>query len=440
MQDYFYAMAFELERLLKGDELYTCVFAGEESDFVRLNHARVRQAGSVCQRSLTVDLIRGRRHSSVELTLSGDGQSDRRRLAGAVTELRRLLEYVPEDPWLLYATEPRSSEQIHRHDLPPGEALLEAVLEAGRGRDLVGILARGTVYRGFASSLGQRNWYARPSFNLDWSLYLHGDKAVKSRYAGVLWNGETLKARMEAATRRLEALARPVRTLARGRYRAYLAPMALEEILGLLTWEGFGLRAHRTRTSPLSRMSETGQRLDARVSLSENTREGVAPNFQEAGFIRPPRVELIRAGRWGEVLVCPRSAVEFGVPCNGAGEDESPLSLDLAPGELAEEQVLTALDTGLYLGNLWYLNWSDANGARFTGMTRFACFWVEQGRIEAPIEVMRFDDSLYQLLGERLEGLTRERELLLDPESYGSRSTRSARLPGALVGGMDFTL
>ena len=49
------------------------------------------------------------------------------------------------------------------------------------------------------------------------------------------------------------------------------------------------------------------------------------------------------------------------------------------------------IDTGLYLGNLHYLNWSDNIGGRITGMTRYACFWVEDGEIVAPIENMRFE-------------------------------------------------
>jgi hypothetical protein len=44
------------------------------------------------------------------------------------------------------------------------------------------------------------------------------------------------------------------------------------------------------------------------------------------------------------------------------------------------------------------------------------------------------------MLGENLVDLTRERELLLDPSTYGERSTASARLPGALVKSLRFTL
>ena len=99
-----------------------------------------------------------------------------------------------------------------------------------------------------------------------------------------------------------------------------------------------------------------------------------------------------------------------------------------------------ALDTGLYIGNLWYLNFSDRPACRVTGMTRFASFWVDQGRIVAPVNVMRFDDSVFRLFGERLVGLTSERELVVSDQSYRARSVSSMRLPGAVVSEMAFTL
>jgi hypothetical protein len=53
---------------------------------------------------------------------------------------------------------------------------------------------------------------------------------------------------------------------------------------------------------------------------------------------------------------------------------------------------------------------------------------------------MRFDETIYRMLGENLEGLTKERDLLLDSSTYGARSTSSNRMPGALVKDFTFTL
>ncbi len=51
---------------------------------------------------------------------------------------------------------------------------------------------------------------------------------------------------------------------------------------------------------------------------------------------------------------------------------------------------------------------------------------------------MRFDETIYRMLGENLVGLTDAREWILDASTYSQRSTASTRLPGALVD--DFTL
>src|SRR5438067_11912791 len=109
MQDYFYTLADAITALLKGDEIYTCTFRGEDSDFVRFNHSAVRQAGSVAQRFLSVDLICGQRHAAADVALAGDLQEDRAHLVQVMAELRGQLPYLPADPHLLYAMDVQSS-------------------------------------------------------------------------------------------------------------------------------------------------------------------------------------------------------------------------------------------------------------------------------------------------------------------------------------------
>jgi len=75
-----------------------------------------------------------------------------------------------------------------------------------------------------------------------------------------------------------------------------------------------------------------------------------------------------------------------------------------------------------------------------TGMTRFATFWVEGGRIAAPLAVMRWDDSLYRLLGSEIEALTDTPQWILNNGTYGQRSVQTSRVPGALLRRMTFTL
>lgn len=440
MRQFFHDVAQCVQSGLLGSEQFQCWFSGESTDFVRFNKSVIRQPGHVRQISLKLNLIEGRRHVSGVFGLSGQLDADRATLARMMEQLRAQLPDLPDDPHLLLATEVNSTEHIVASRLPPSQLIVDEVLRAAQGVDLVGILATGPVYRGFANSYGQRNWQESASFNLDWSLYQTRDKAVKSAYAGFEWSSAEFAAKFATATQQLEILKRTPVTVPPGGYRAYLTPTALNEMVGMLNWSGLSEKSLRTKQSSLRRMSDEGLCFNPAVTLRENTLDGLAPGFQAEGFIKPDSVLLVEQGKLVGSMISPRTAQEYDLSANGANTDESASSLDLAAGELAQATILAELGTGIFVSNLWYLNFSDRANCRITGMTRFATFWVEDGVIKAPLNVMRFDDSLFRVLGDKLIGLTRERELLIDGSSYGGRGTDSARMPGALVKDLMFVL
>jgi predicted Zn-dependent protease len=438
MQGYFYALTDRLASAVKGEEVLNLSLDGERSDFVRLSRNRVRQAGQVRRTGLGLRLVDARRQARFETELSGILTEDLKILEAALGRLREQIPHLPTDPHLIWPDQLSGSERGLERPAPDAREAIGCIVEAARDLDLVGIWASGERYAGFASSLGQRHWHSSASFNFDWSCHLAGDKSVKARYAGSDWDPASLRERMDGVRKQLGIMGQPARTLQPGRYRAYLAPAALEEILGLLGWGAFGLKSHRTGETPLIRMVTEGRRLHPAVSLVEEHARGLVPGFTDLGFVKPPRVPLIESGVYRDCLTSPRSAAEYGAAVNAGGECAE--SLDMAAGTLKASEVLGELDTGLYVQDLWYTNYSDLSSCRITGMTRFACFWVEQGLIRRPVNVMRFDESLYDLLGDRLVGLSAERELILDASTYGGRSRRSFRLPGALVDGLALTL
>ena len=110
------------------------------------------------------------------------------------------------------------------------------------------------------------------------------------------------------------------------------------------------------------------------------------------------------------------------------------------PGNLNQNNVVKAIDKGLYLSNIHYLNWSDNAGGRITGLTRYACFWVEGGEIVAPIETMRFDDSFYNFYGENLVEVEDKSSVNPEVETYGGRSLGATTCPGILVDSFKLTL
>jgi len=438
MQDYFYSISDALFNKLEGNEQLLLGFEGEDSDFVRLNHNKIRQTGSVAQRKLSLDLIEGKRHVEASVDLAGNSEQDLNQLVETLKKLRQQRVLLPEDPYLHFSTDINHSEYHHDNEAINSHDAVEQALQTAEDMDLVGIFANGIQYSGFTNSMGQRNWHSSANFNFDWSCYHAKDKAVKSNYAGFVWQQDKLATKIESIKHQLAIISRPSKTIAPGCYRAYLAPSAVSEIVNLMSWGGFGLKSHRTKTTPLIQMLEQGRTLAASISLRENHARGLAPIFTGSGFIKPEQVQLIKSGTYQDCLVSSRSAMEYDSVTNA--ESEYPGALDLAAGNLPVENILKELDTGLYINNLWYLNFSDRNACQLTGMTRFACFWVENGEIQAPVDVMRFDDSVYDLLGTNLLRLTEERELILDASSYGQRSNRSIELPGVLVKALRLTL
>jgi predicted Zn-dependent protease len=434
----FFSLAEDLSGALSGHEILFCALDGEDSDFLRLNHNRIRQAGNVSRSGLGLTLISGRRQVEGSCDLSGDTASDRGRARDLLARLRERLPHVPEDPYLNVSREPSQSERAGEGELPSAGEALGALIDAAEGLDLVGIWASGSLITGLASSLGHRHWHESRSFNLDFSCHLDRDKAVKASLGGHAWDPETLRRRLAAVRRDLAVMTRPARTIPPGRYRAYLAPAAVGEIMDLLAWGGFGLKDHRTAQTPLLRLARGERRLDPRVALHEEHSRGLVPGFTAEGFRLPEQVSLVDGGAWQGCVTDSRSAAEYAAAVNAAGEQ--PESLTMAAGDLPTETIIARLGTGLYIGNLWYLNYSDRNDCRITGMTRFGTFWAEDGERVAPVNVMRFDDSLYHLLGDRLEEITRERELILSPDTYGGRSSASALLPGLLIDGIELTL
>lgn len=436
--DAFYALAERLFAQLLGNESLFCHCRFESSDFVRLNHDRIRQAGAVHSVALGLTLIDRGRQAEASCDLSGDPDQDLTLARHLLGRLRERLDHLPPDPYLNCSLEASTSERWVGETMPDAQAALADLIGAAAGQDLVGIWASGEIGEGLASSVGHRHWHGSRSFNLDWSCYLQGDKAVKASYSGIDWEPSILTRKLAEVRCGLEVMERPARTITPGRYRSYLAPAAVAELMQMLAWGGFDLKSHRTRQTPLLKLVLEERAFDPRVGIREEQDRGLTAGFTAEGFTKPNRVNLIQGGRFGQCLVDARDAKEYGEAVNAAGG--TPESIALDPGDLPTREVLARLDNGLWIGNLWYCNWSDPNDCRVTGMTRFGTWWVENGEIRSPVSVMRFDDSLYHLFGDRLEGLTCERELLMDPGTYEGRCTESALLPGVLVSGIDLTL
>jgi len=436
----FNSLADKLINSLEPDEHLKISIDGEESQFIRFSQSKVRQVGLVDDASLYLNLIKNNRNCSGSFTITGDIESNENL---AIAELNRLREEVislPKDPFIVLPQDTGSSSENRKGNLISDADMVSALSPAMATVDLAGIWASGKIFTGNANSAGQKHWFSTKTFSLDYSLITPDEKMVKATYAGSIWNQDKYETFMANSINQLKLMNKKPKKIKPGLYRTYIAPAGVADIIHMFSWGGVGEASIRQGNSSLSKMRQNKISLSPCFSLSEDFTTGLVPRFNGNGELAPEKLDLILAGNLKNTLVSSRTANEYGINSNFATTGESLRSPSLSPGDLNEDKVIKNLDTGIYLSNLHYLNWSDRAGGRITGMTRYACFWVEDGEVVAPIENMRFDDSIYDFFGNNLEAVTDTVQLIPAVETYGGREFGGVSCPGILLKSFALTL
>ena len=313
--------------------------------------------------------------------------------------------------------------------------MAQEICHQAKGHDLVGILYGGEQSIGWGSSDGSLLWRDFHDWRFDYSVHGLGDQAVKNELAGQQWDIDQFAQQWGSDLAEFALIKQPKKQLKPDHYRVYLAPAAVADLVNFCDFSAGNF--HR-KQSFLQKFHEHKASLSSAVSLTQDHRLAISAGFNHQGYPAPETIDLVTQGKPQSLLVSPASAKEYQLTHNGANDWEYAESLSMSSGSLACEDILEQLGDGIYINQLHYTNASDPLNAGVTGMTRFACYQVKNGQKVAPIEVMRFDDSLYRLLGSQLEALTQKRQLQLAAYTYGQRARGGALVPGALIKQMAF--
>jgi len=424
---------------LTSDESLTLTLAAEESLFARLSKAKVRQMTNLTQAFIDFKFIKGNKTLSYTLPFLGV-EDDIIKALNKLKIAREWIKSLPEDPYLVRPEFYGVTKDENLVELPSPNVMLGMVLDCAANVDLAGVFSTGDIVRATINSVGQFHWFKTRNFYLDYSLYNEKQKAVKSLYAGSHWESSLLQSNLKESHFKLSLMNRTSKKIERGAYRAYLAPSAVSELLGTLSWGGVSMGEHQRGNGSFRDLWEKKKKLSAKFTLKEDFNLAMSPRFNDEGEVAPVVLPLIENGELKNFLTSTRSANEYKVNSNFANDWESMRSPVVSTGNLSKENIYKEIGTGLYLSDLHYLNWSDRQSARITGMTRYACFWIDQGEIVCPIEDLRFDESYYSLFGDKLVDLTNFSEIIAQTGSYERRDVGGVKTPGILVDDFKFTL
>lgn len=439
IKNYVATLTSELFNLLQNNETVALSFHFEDSHFIRFNQSKVRQNTYIRQNEMAITFQKNLKEMNTVILLTLDFAQDLKKYQQVLTDFRKNIDRIDISPKFTAVKNNGHSELIKKVLRPDLEQILPWILNHFKNVDMAGFWCAGPVIKISVNSLGQFHYFEMDNFFFDYSVF-DGDRASKGTYSAQTWDETHFNKNIQRTISKLQNLNKPRIQIKKGQYRSFLEPMAVAELLGTINWGGFSQAAYQQGNCGLKKLKNGDETLSSLLNLNENLSLGFSPAFNESGEIAPSILNVIKNGQLIELATSTASANEYHTESNFAESHESLRSLEVQPGRLSQEKSLETLGTGLYLSNLHYVNWSDLQNARLTGMTRYACYWVENSEIVGPIEDMRFDDSVYNLFGKNLSALTIEQELYPSTMTYQKRQLGATKVPGALIEDFNFTL
>ena len=189
-----------------------------------------------------------------------------------------------------------------------------------------------------------------------------------------------------------------------GRYPVVLGAEAVGELLGFLPDVGF---TGTLAAAGIGITAQAGQSLAASlvdVADDAGADVGLPIGFDIEGVTKR-RVDFFRHGLVGEAVTDLATAAALGRPSTGHAhiareqvpEPTAP-NIVMPAGRQTEDELIAQLEHGVYLQRFWYTRLVDRITGTITGVTRDACFLIENGRLTTPLNGMRFTESVLGVL------------------------------------------
>ena len=328
-----------------------------------------------------------------------------------------------------------------------GAALATAfAVAAEHGLEAFGVWTAGAVRTAIASSTGLRR-----------------DEEVTDAFMKIVCRDDLGRTGFAAATAcaaaaiDADALARqaavkvsgePLAELGPGTYPVVLEPAAVGALLEFLGGLAFNGLAHAEGRGALSDRLGTlvaAQSID--IADDPSTPRTLPHDFDLEGVRKAP-LTLIAGGVAEAVVHDRRSAALAGTTARSTGHatqpagspyGPSPTNLVMAGGDAADiTELAAAIERGIYVTRLWYVNTVREKETLLTGMTRDGTFLIEDGAITQPLRDLRFTDSVLRLLG-ATEALTTTQQLVSEGDFYGRRFAHGVLCPALRAGGLRVT-
>lgn len=222
-----------------------------------------------------------------------------------------------------------------------------------------------------------------------------------------------------------------------GEYDVILEEYAVADLMDFFALLSFGSQAYLEKRSFMT--GRIGQRvMGENISIWDDglSPEGLPAPFDAEGVPRQ-RIDFIRDGIARGVAWDTYYGAMGGEASTGhalpAGETYGaiPTNMFLGTGDATKQEMLASTKRGIWVSRFWYTRTVHPLNVVLTGMTRDGTFLIEDGKIVAPVNNLRFTQSYLEAMN-NVEAIGRESRLM--PHIGGA-----CRVPALKIKGWNFT-
>ncbi|HWN67569.1 MAG TPA: TldD/PmbA family protein, partial [Haliangium sp.] len=364
-------------------------------------------SGTYTEPALTIWSSFGKRTGSVSVT-----QLDEASLAQAVRRSEELARLAPEDPEHVPVLGPQAFSDTPAFDADTAERGAE-VLAEGVGRCVEDARKAGLEAAGFTETVAEAQVIASSrglfGYHRNTRAYV-SETARTPDGSGSGWASAAdhriaeidYGAVSRTAVAKAQASQAP-RPLPPGEYVTILEPACVANLLQLMTFFMNARNADEGRSyfaSPKGGNRRGETLFPDNVHIYSDPQDPLAPAAPwGADGLPQQRRDWIAGGKLANLYV-----ERFWADKQGVEPIPRPSNLIMRGGKSSVDDLVASTKRGLLVTSMWYIRFVDPRSLLFTGLTRDGVFWIENGKIQYPVQNFRWNESPIHLL-KHIEGM-----------------------------------
>ncbi len=387
------------------------VSSGRASN-VRFALGVVQSCGDVSQEAVRLRVVLGKRHADVTSNQTDDASL--RALARRAVEMAKL---APEDPESMPLLGPQTYVNV-ADGFDPALADVSDESRAATARVAMAATKQaGLKEAGFFENNGETSVLMNSVGLRAATRATYGEMTLTARTADATGSGWGITASHRASEIDAAATARVAcdkalhsahaRPLDPGKYTVVLEPAAVGELLGFFadTLDARAVDEGRSALTKPGGGSRLGERIaNELVTLKSDPADPELPvaAFDEGEGLARKSITWIDRGALEALWYDRYWAAK-------QGKEPTPWGgWHLQGGTAASiDELVAGVARGLLVTRFWYTRWLDPQLALVTGLTRDGVFLIENGRVVAPVNNFRWNESPITMLA-NCEALTRQ--------------------------------